>query len=296
MTENRLQKTSTEKKKKAVRLASDLTENTGDDAVKNKISKKESVLKKEIGSFSISDYQKFEDSENSELGDIIIEKPNKVLLESENSDEQEFSYDLKIPKDRVGVLIGKEGITKRKLERETECKIDIDSKEGEVFIFGTDGLKLFVAKNIIVAIARGFNPEVASQLLKPDYNFELIDLNDFARKDQHLRLKGRVIGKEGKSRSLIEMMTNTQVCVYGKTVGIIGRVEYVDAAKRACTSLLEGATHASVYKWLEKKRRELKINEMTMPANTLPKDALKTKEDKSTGKKEKVKKSEDFDE
>jgi ribosomal RNA assembly protein len=209
---------------------------------------------------------------------------SNILLSSSDI-EGELSYDLKIPKDRVGVLIGKNGMIKRKLELDTECKIDVDSKEGEVFIFGTDGLKLFIAKNVILAIARGFNPETAITLLKPDYNFELIDLNDFARKEQHQRLKGRIIGSEGKSRKLIEDFTNTNICVYGKTVGIIGRVENVDIAKRACTSLLEGAAHASIYKWLEKKKREMKINEMIMPSTGIPKEAIKTEEDKKNARK-----------
>jgi ribosomal RNA assembly protein len=224
------------------------------------------------------------DSDDDLENDSVAEKDSVMLEEARltTEGEQEFSYDLKIPKDRIGVLVGKGGEIKRILERDTECKIDIDSKEGEVFIFGTDGLKLFIAKNIISAIARGFNPQVAIQLLKPDFNFELIDLNDFGRKDQHLRLKGRVIGREGNSRALIEEFTNCQVCVYGKTVGIIGRVEYVEIAKRACVSLLEGATHATVYKWLEKKRRQLKINEMISPAGGIPKEAIKTKEDKRT--------------
>jgi ribosomal RNA assembly protein len=208
-----------------------------------------------------------EKSEINELSeDDIIETTKEVLISDSNNKnslgEQEFSYDLKIPKDRLGVLIGKNGITKTQLERETECKIDVDSKEGEVFIFGTDGLKLFIAKNIITAIGRGFNPQVALQLLKPDFSFELIDLNQFGRKGQHERLKGRVIGREGRCRGLIEEFTTTQICVYGKTVGLIGRVEYVQTAKRACVSLLEGSTHASIYKWLERKRREMRLNDI----------------------------------
>ncbi|MFA6088338.1 MAG: KH domain-containing protein [Candidatus Woesearchaeota archaeon] len=223
----------------------------------------------------VENYGYFDDKNEvvvEESEDDIIENTKEVLISDSNNKnalgEQEFSYDLKIPKDRLGVLIGKNGIMKTQLERETECKIDVDSKEGEVFIFGTDGLKLFIAKNIITAIGRGFNPQVALQLLKPDYSFELIDLNQFGRKDQHERLKGRVIGREGRCRGLIEEFTASQICVYGKTVGLIGRVEYVMTAKRACVSLLEGSTHASIYKWLERKRREMRLNDIKSTTNT----------------------------
>ena len=50
--------------------------------------------------------------------------------------------------------------------------------------------------------------------------------------------------------------------VYGKTIGIIGECENSVIARRAVDSLLTGSTHANVYKWLEKNRRELKRKEL----------------------------------
>ena len=112
----------------------------------------------------------------------------------------EFRYELKIPKERVAVLIGKKGETKREVEIATKSKITVDSQEGDVFISGEDGLGLFNANEVIKAIGRGFNPDVALLLLKPDYVFEPINIKDYAKsKNSELRLKGRVIGKEGKS-------------------------------------------------------------------------------------------------
>ena len=72
------------------------------------------------------------------------------------------------------------------------------------------------------------------------------------------RLKGRVIGREGKSRQIIEELSETNISVYGKTIGIIGSTESASIARQAVESLLKGATHASVFKFLEKKRRDLK--------------------------------------
>ena len=77
-------------------------------------------------------------------------------------------------------------------------------------------------------------------------------------KNTLLRLKGRVIGKDGKSRQLIEELSEAYVSVYGKTVCIIGTAESASMAKRAVEYLLQGSTHASVYKWLENRRREMK--------------------------------------
>ena len=170
----------------------------------------------------------------------------------------EFAYDLKIPKERIAVLIGKEGSTKSEIESQTNSKIHVDSTEGEVRIIGEDSLGLYTAKEVIKAIGRGFNPDVAKLLLKPEYSFVMINIQDFTgSKSSMLRLKGRVIGKEGKSRKVIEDLTDTYIAVYGKTISVVGEIKNVQIAVGAIESLLEGNTHASVYKWLEKKRREL---------------------------------------
>ena len=171
----------------------------------------------------------------------------------------EYSYELKVPRNRVAVIIGKEGSIKKEIEESTKTKLNIDSKEGDVFVSGEDALGLYTAKEIIKAIGRGFNPSIARLLLKPDYLFEVVDLSEFVKsKEAMLRLKGRVIGREGKSRKLIEELTETNISVFGKTISIIGLPEGAASAKQAVESLLRGSTHANVYKWLEKRRRELK--------------------------------------
>ena len=73
-----------------------------------------------------------------------------------------------------------------------------------------------------------------------------------------LRLKGRVIGREGKSRKLIEELTECNISVFGKTISIIGLPESAANARQAVESLLRGSTHSNVYNWLEKRRREMK--------------------------------------
>ena len=174
-----------------------------------------------------------------------------------------FSYDIKIPHDRVAVLIGKDGKTKRRIERETGCELDVESEEGEVIIQGEDGVKLFAAQHIVKAIARGFNPKHALKLQKHDYALEIIDLYDYhEKKNHHERMKGRVIGKEGKSRRVIQDLADCHISVYGKTIAIIASAETAGIAKRAVEMLLEGANHSTVFTFLEKKRREQKIASM----------------------------------
>lgn len=178
----------------------------------------------------------------------------------EEMDSENFSHELKIPRDRIAVLIGADGEIKDRLEMETATKIEIDSKEGDVVVTGEDAIKLMACRDIVKAIARGFNPEIAMQLLKQDFCMDIININDYGDTPNDLaRLKGRVIGAGGKSRRVIEDLTDTRISVYGKTVGIIGEIDTVPIARRAVDMLLSGSPHRNVYKWLEKSKKNRRM-------------------------------------
>lgn len=173
----------------------------------------------------------------------------------------DFVYELKINKERLPILIGKTGNIKKDIENATKTQISVDSNEGDVFIRGEDGLGLYTASEVIKAIGRGFNPEISLLLLKQEYIFEVIDLVEYSGKSKNtlIRIKGRIIGKEGKSRRLIEELTETDISVYGKTVAIIGETKNVNIAREAIQSLASGSPHSRVYRWLEKMRGEIKM-------------------------------------
>jgi len=209
----------------------------------------------------INDGSESVESDEQEIDDGIEDKGNTMF-----SENREFQYELKVPKDRVAVLIGVKGAVKRQIEETTKNRLKIDSKEGDVVIKGKDAIGLYNAKEVIKAIARGFNPDVAQLLLKGDHVLEMISMRDYAAdsKKAMIRLKGRVIGAEGKSRKTIEFLTESYICVYGKTISIIGLPEKVAYARKAIESLLAGSPHSAVYRWLEKKRAEEKRAEFRM--------------------------------
>jgi ribosomal RNA assembly protein len=169
----------------------------------------------------------------------------------------EFSYDLKMPKSRIGVIVGKKGCIKRLLERKLNVSISIDSHEGIVYITSYDSLKLMIAKDVVKAISRGFNPDVALNLLNDDYSFDVVNIPDVIgnSKSRLLIVKSRLIGTDGKARRNVERLTGVDIVVYGKTVALIGSTEKVAIARRAVEGLLMGRKHATVYKWLENKRK-----------------------------------------
>ncbi|MEK6936900.1 MAG: KH domain-containing protein [Nanoarchaeota archaeon] len=165
---------------------------------------------------------------------------------------------VRIPKERVAVLIGKKGATKRLIERNTKTKLTVD-KEGTVVING-ESIEEFEASSIVKAIGRGFNPEIALTLLNEENCMEIISIKDFAGKSEKkfYRTKSRLIGTKGKAREVIEKLTETRLSIYGKTVAIIGKIENVSIAKRGTEILLRGAPHGNAYKYIEREMNNLK--------------------------------------
>ncbi|ODS41941.1 MAG: hypothetical protein MSIBF_00865 [Candidatus Altiarchaeales archaeon IMC4] len=161
---------------------------------------------------------------------------------------------VKIPNERIAVLVGKNGATKESIEKKTNTKISVT--DTSVSVVGA-AIDEWVAKDVVLAIGRGFSPENALRLLKENNTIEILRIGDIARSKNDLdRLKGRIIGEGGKTRKTIEEMTGCSVSVYGKTAAIIGLADDVYTAKEAIVKLLDGAQHTSVYKFLEKKRVE----------------------------------------
>ena len=174
-----------------------------------------------------------------------------------------MEIELVIPEDRIGVLIGKEGEVKERIEKETGCKLKISSKTGVVKIECEDPIGFLRAQDVIKAIAYGFNPDIAMKLLQDEFIvLEIIDLTGYVSPKHLERVKGRIIGKEGKMRKFIEDTLDVNVSVYGKTVAIIGDAESVAAAREAILMLVEGAQHSTVQRFLERKRREIKMRSL----------------------------------
>ena len=84
----------------------------------------------------------------------------------------------RIPDDRVGVLIGVGGATRRTIARATGTDIQIDAEEGEVRVSAPDSepIAALRARDIVLAIGRGFSPERAQRLLKDDTYFQVLDI------------------------------------------------------------------------------------------------------------------------
>jgi ribosomal RNA assembly protein len=158
-----------------------------------------------------------------------------------------------IPKDRIAVLIGKKGEDRRALEKIGKIKFWIDSNTNEVTVNGSDVDKIFIAKRVVELVGRGFSPRSAAKVFDDKYCAALVDMRDFGAKErkQRERMVGRLIGTKGKTKAVMEKETNTEIIVYGKTVGILGKPEDVEAARMAVEALLRGSKQGSAFRLLK---------------------------------------------
>lgn len=168
----------------------------------------------------------------------------------------------RIPQERLGVLIGPEGGTKRRLEDRTGTQVLIDSESGEVTIDEAgvqDPVLALKARDVVLAIGRGFSEERAFRLLEDDVYLEVLDIKDFARSKARLeQIRARLIGTHGKTRRILEELTSVDVSVMGHTISLLGPTFEMAIAREAVVMLLRGSEHATVYRFLERKRADIK--------------------------------------
>lgn len=173
--------------------------------------------------------------------------------------------DIKIPEERIGVLVGPGGSMKHLIEEKTKTTLEIDSETGTVSIGSAeDPLQALRVMDLVRAIGRGFSPERALPIL--DDEMLMLDVLDLSKmvgtKSDMARIKGRIIGKDGKSREIMERLSGARLSVYGKTVALLGYPEQIKIARTAVEMLLDGAPHGNVYSFLEKKHQELAKEEL----------------------------------
>jgi ribosomal RNA assembly protein len=189
---------------------------------------------------------------------------------------------VKIPKDRIGALIGPDGGVKDNIEKELNVELIIDSETGDVTVTlssdAQDPSLLFRAKEVVTAIGRGFSPDRSFRLIRDeDAVLEVIDLREiFGRSLSELqRVKGRIIGQEGKTRLIIEELTEAEISVQEHTVSIIADFDQMNVAKEALQMILQGSQHSKVYRFLQRKRSELKKKKLEFDLWEKPAEGLK---------------------
>jgi ribosomal RNA assembly protein len=167
----------------------------------------------------------------------------------------------RIPEDRIGVVIGADGVTKKAIEERSGTSLKIDVDDYSVSITSpakSDPWMAMKARDVVLAIGRGFSPERAFRLFKGETYLTILDMKDVTGKRNKAamrRIRSRLIGTAGKARARIEQLSGCLVSVYGTHVALIGTAEQLERGTRAMTMLLRGSEHSTVFGFLEGARR-----------------------------------------
>ena len=137
---------------------------------------------------------------------------------------------------------------KKKLEQTLNVKIFCN--KDEILIEGEPENE-FIAEKIIDALDFGFPFEVALSI-KEDKDFEIINIKDHTNKQNLERVRGRLIGKEGKSFNTLNQLTKCNFAIKDNKIGIIGEPECIEHAIESIISIAKGTKHSHVYAFFRK--------------------------------------------
>jgi ribosomal RNA assembly protein len=172
----------------------------------------------------------------------------------------------RIPQDRIAVLIGKGGETRRMLEEACGATLEIDSKNGEVMAdwgeVDADPVVRMKMPDVIVAIGRGLAPKRAVQLIQDEVSLKMYDIREWVGRqpNQTRRMRSRLIGRNGRIRSLIEEISRCEMAIYGSTVLVIGDEDGLALAAPAIEGILRGSEHSTILHGLEQDRKRQRIS------------------------------------
>jgi len=142
---------------------------------------------------------------------------------------------------------------KKNLEKELDVLLEINGKE--VSISGEPENE-YIAERVIEALDFGFPFSDALNIKKEDFLFEILNIKEFTNQKDFERVRGRVIGKDGKALKTISNLSNCHVELSGNKLGIIGDSESIRNVEEACKLLIKGSKHSNVYAYLEKHKIE----------------------------------------
>jgi KH domain-containing protein len=141
----------------------------------------------------------------------------------------------------------------RKERAQLEKKMDVVIKvEGKKVTVEGNPLDEYEAKLVLEAMEFGYSTKKALMLLDEGHIFRKLPLKNFTRRKDMFVVRGRLIGKEGKTKHALENISGCEIIVRDDAVGLLGSAESIEEATTAITNLIRGSKQANVYRFLER--------------------------------------------
>ncbi len=153
-------------------------------------------------------------------------------------------------------------ILQNKSRLEKELKVKITTKGNILFVEGKAEDE-YLAIEVIEAINLGFTIQQVLLLCDEECILEKLNIKDLTKRRDLDRIRGRIIGTKGKTKEIIQNLSDCFISLHDNIVGIIGRAEDIEKAMIALTSIIKGQKQGKVYGFLERARSKEKarVNE-----------------------------------
>ncbi|MBT6995154.1 hypothetical protein HN953_00835 [Candidatus Woesearchaeota archaeon] len=151
-------------------------------------------------------------------------------------------------------------VLKNKNRLEKELKIKISNKGKNIFVDGSAENE-FLAIEVLEAIKTGFSADRALELKQEGMMLQRVDIKDITKRNDLERVRGRIIGKGGRTLQTLHNLTNCNISLHDNEIGIIGDAEQIEDAVQALTSLVQGSKQSNVYARLEKLKKGKRLEE-----------------------------------
>lgn len=146
-------------------------------------------------------------------------------------------------------------IIKNKKKLEELLEIKINNRGTEVYLEGSPENE-YIAEKVIMALDFGFPYSAASEIKTEDLVFETLNIKEYTNQKNLPRVRGRVIGKEGKTLKTISGLSNCYLEIKDNNIGIIGEPEFIKNAHEALILVIKGTKVGNAYAYLEKHQLE----------------------------------------
>lgn len=140
---------------------------------------------------------------------------------------------------------------------EEKLKLNIKLAKHKLTFEG-EAVDELAAVKVFEAIQFGFTVRQAIQLIDPDILFVKLKMRQFTRRKDMHDVRGRVIGREGKTKRTVESISDCEVTINGNEVGIIGLVDNIEAATTGIKNIVKGSKQSNVYNFMERMNTERK--------------------------------------
>jgi ribosomal RNA assembly protein len=144
-------------------------------------------------------------------------------------------------------------IIKNKKKLQEILNIKISNRGKEVTIQGEPEDE-YIAEKVIDAINFGFPFSHAISIKTEENELEIINIKEHTTKQNYERVRGRIIGKAGKTLKTISNLTNCYLELKDNKVGIICAPENLESAQEAIIEIVRGSKQTNVYSRAERNR------------------------------------------